>query len=116
MTNYGMVYGYINVFDLLFNGGKGCEILSKMGDGDEYITITEKYDRPRGRYLIEYFYRGVYLGGQWDCVSSGILDEIMNGLRGRGIFQSWNMCKGATYRPFSAKDERTIKRLGLWVF
>lgn len=116
MLNYGCVIGYVDVFDLLFNGGKKCEILSQISDGDEYITITEKYDRPRDRYLIKYYYRGIYLGGQWDTPTSGILEEIMLGLRGKGVFQNWNIHRGATYRPFSTRDERIIKRLGLWVF
>ena len=114
MLDYSAVYGYVNIFDLVFNGGEGCEITGYTSD--EYITVTKKYDRPRGRFLYEYFHRGVYLGGEWDKVSSGTLDDILQGLKGKGVFQSWGISTGAEYRPFSPRDEKKIKRLGLWVF
>ena len=113
MAVKGFTEAYVDVFDLLFNGGKGCE-LREDRPKNPYIMITKEYDRGRGSYIYRYYYNSVYLGGESN-VTIGGLEDAVNALRGKGVFQYMD-AHGICYKPLTKTEENVVRKLGLWAF
>lgn len=113
-----MKKSYVNVMDLVFNGGAFCAIKEKpFGD---CIAITEYYNGPRNEYLYEFSYRGITLGVNAGCITVGSLDRVAAALRGRG---EWIMSRFTTrngwidtHREWTPKEARILKKAGVWAF
>jgi len=106
---------FVKISDLMFNGGEGCTILYDRPEQD-YITIKSVYDTGAGTNWTSFYYKDVYLGGYYGHLVVGVLNDILESLRGRGRWEHWSPWSGSTYAPFTPEEERVIKRLGLWVF
>lgn len=52
-----MIYGYINIYDLLFNGAEGCELLEEKPK-DSYIALWYDTNANCGRGEAAILYKG----------------------------------------------------------
>jgi len=52
-----MIYGYINVYDLLFNGAEGCELLEEKPE-DPYLELASYHNANCGRGEAAILYKG----------------------------------------------------------
>ena len=112
----GFIEAYVDVFDLLFNGGHKCILRwYKCCPKSPFIVVTKKYDQGRGSYIYRYYYKNVYLGGEADNITFAGLNDAINALRGKGVFQYMD-AREACYKPLSKTDEKIVKKLGLWAF
>ena len=64
---------YVNIYDLIFNGDVGCEILKKRPDnGDPYLVLIEDEFAMRGRGLNELKFKTEVLAKEFRVLASGV--------------------------------------------